>query len=263
MSWFYDTPVWITMPLFVGGFVVASCLVVWAMKPVVRRLVRDRDEWDRTLAHVIGTFGLFFGILLALVTVSVYENYAATRAVTVTEAGEVGALVRASTALPDEIGSPIRDELQAYLITVIEGDFVEQREGVLPDGSRAQVDAIEEILHGVEAVTGSEQAEYKQALEAFEAFFDARRDRIDATALALPSLIWVVIWVGAAVNAILIAFISVRSLRLHLLLAGLLAVFIGLVIFTTADMDRPYAGNVSVNAGAYERLYEQVFGPRG
>ncbi|WP_353813489.1 DUF4239 domain-containing protein [Agromyces sp. SYSU T00266] len=261
MNWFYDTPIWITLPVFVGGFVVVSCLLVWALKPVVRRLVRDPDEWDRTLAHVIGTFGLFFGILLALVAVSVYENYAATRAVTVREAGEAGALVRATTALPDEVGDRLRVELETYVLTVIEADFPEQRQGVLPDSSSRQVDAIEQILHDVEVRNMTEQSEFKQVLEAFEAFYDARRERIDATALALPPLIWVVIWVGAAVNAILIAFISVRSLRMHLLMAGLLALFIGLVIFTTADMDRPYAGNVSVNAGAYERLFEQVFGP--
>ncbi|WP_353828101.1 DUF4239 domain-containing protein [Agromyces sp. SYSU T0242] len=259
MNWFYDTTVWVTLPVFVGGFVVVSCLIVWGMRPVVRRLVTDTAEWDRTLAHVIGTFGLFFGILLALVAVSVYENYAVTRAFTVVEARETGALVRATTALPEEIGEPMREVLDDYLLTVIESDFPDQRVGVLPDASVEQVDAFEDLLHRVEAETMTEQAEFKQVLEDYEAFYDARSERIDATALALPPLIWLVIWVGAAVNAVLIAFISVTRLRMHLVMSGLLALFIGLVIFMTADMDRPYAGHVAVNPGAYERVYEQVF----
>ncbi|MFE5672133.1 DUF4239 domain-containing protein [Agromyces sp. NPDC056523] len=258
MNWLVNTSVWITLPLFVGGFVLISCLIVLALRPLVKRLVKDRREWDRTLGHVIGTFGMFFGILLALVAVSVYENYAATRDATVEEAGQIGALYRATTALPDDIGEPMRELIDDYTVAVIEEDFPMQREGVLPDASLDEVDAIEDIMHSFEAETLSEQAEYKQVLESFDVFIESRRERIDATALSLPTLIWVVIWVGAAVNAILVGFISVEGKRLHLLMAGLLALFIGLVIFVTADMDFPYAGTVAVDAGAYERVYVQI-----
>ncbi|WP_022883569.1 DUF4239 domain-containing protein [Glaciibacter superstes] len=99
-------------------------------------------------------------------------------------------------------------------------------------------------------------------LAAFDAVIEARRARIDATALALPPLLWLIIWVGAAVNAVLIAFIDVKNIRLHLLMASLLAVFIGLVIFVTADMDHPYAGAVSVDPGAFERVREQIIDVR-
>jgi len=50
----------------------------------------------------------------------------------------------------------------------------------------------------------------------------------------------------------------VRNLRLHLLMAGLLALFVGLVIFVTADMDHPYRGSISVGPGAFERVLQQT-----
>ena len=37
-----------------------------------------------------------------------------------------------------------------------------------------------------------------------------------------------------------------------------LGLFIGLVIFVTADMDHPYAGAISIGPGAYERVLEQI-----
>ena len=258
VDWFYTTSAWITLPLFVGGFVLVSCLIVVALRPVVQRHITDTGEWDRTLGHVIGTFGMFFGILLALVAVSVYENYAATRDVTVEEAGKLGALYRATAGLPDDVGEQMRAELDDYTVTVIEEDFPDQRVGILPEASLEQVNVVDELMHTVEAETLTEQAELKQVLEAYEGFLDARRARIDATALALPAMFWLVIWVGAAVNAVLIAFMSVKRLRMHLLMAGLLALFIGLVIYVTADMDRPYAGNVAVDSGSYQRVYEQI-----
>ena len=98
MEWFYETPIWITLPLFTIGFVAISCGIVLALRPLVQKLVKNGKEWDRALAHVIGTFGVFFGILLALVAVSVYENYADTREAALHEAGQVTALYRGTTA---------------------------------------------------------------------------------------------------------------------------------------------------------------------
>lgn len=237
---------------------VVSCAVVLVLRPVVRRLVDNPKEWDRALAHVISTFGVFFGILLALVALAVYENFSETHTATLDEASKVAALYRGTTGLPEEAGEPMRATLDEYVHAVIDGDFPAQREGQLPEQSAAQVDAFEVLLHDFEPQGPGEQAEFVQLLGVYDDFIETRRARIDATALQLPDVFWVVIWVGAAVNAIFIAFIDVRNIRLHLLMAGLLAVFIGLVIFVTVDMDHPYAGVIAVGPGAFERVLEQI-----
>lgn len=258
MQWFYDASVFVTMPLFVGGFVVVSCAIVLALRPVVRRVVDDPEQWDRVLEHVIGVFGVFFGILLALVAVSVYENFAEARQSTLDEASEIGALYRATGGMPDEVGIPMRVTIDQYVHTVIFQDFPAQREDAVPTTSAAQLDEFEDLLRSFEPQTPQDQAEFVQLVGVFDDFVEARRARIDVTTLALPVLFWAVIWVGAAVNAVLIGFIYVRRLGLHLLMAGLLALFIGLVIFVTADMDHPYAGTISVGPGAFERVLEQT-----
>jgi hypothetical protein len=43
-------------------------------------------------------------------------------------------------------------------------------------------------------------------------------------------------------------------------MAGLLALFIGLVMFVTADMDHPYVGTISVDPGDFSRLLAQWTG---
>ena len=101
-------------------------------------------------------------------------------------------------------------------------------------------------------------AEFQQLLATFDDFVETRRVRIDATTLELPLLFWVAIWVGAAVNAVLIGLIIVKSRRMHLVLAGMLALFIGLVMFATADMDLPYQGSIAIGPGAFERVQDQI-----
>jgi len=258
VDWFYDTSIWITLPLFVGGFVALSCLIVVGMRPVVRRLVDDPQEWDRALGHVIGTFGVFFGILLALVALSVYENFAETRVATLEEAAQITAFYRGTTGLPQDVGDSLRETIKEYVHTVVDQDFPSQARGILPEGSAVLVDDLERMLHAYEPVGLQQQAEFIQLLATYDDFIETRRARIDATSLELPPLFWLVIWVGAAVNAVLIGFIHVKSIRLHLLMAGMLALFIGLVIFVTADMDHPYQGSISVGPGAFERVLQQT-----
>jgi hypothetical protein len=258
VNWFFETSIIIAMPVFVGGFVVLSCAVVFALRPFVHRVVDKPKEWDHALGHVIETFGVIFGILLALVAVSVYENFAEARKATLEEAALVGALFRGTTGLPDETGIPMRATIQEFVHTVIEQDFPAQRRGQLPETSAAQVDEFEHLLHGFEPEPVQQEAEFLQLLATFDDFIEARRARIDATTLELPPPFWIVIWAGAAINAVLVALIHVRQMRLHLLLAGLLALFIGLVMFVTADMDHPYAGSISVGPGPFERVLVQT-----
>ncbi|HYJ48602.1 MAG TPA: DUF4239 domain-containing protein, partial [Microbacterium sp.] len=257
MTWFTTLPLAISLPLFVGGFVVVSCLVVVALRPVVRRLVDDAEQWDRVLGHVIGTFGVFFGILLALVAVSVYENYSDTREAALHEAGQITALYRGTTGLPDEVAEPLQETIREYLRVVIEEDWPDQRRGELPGASLELVNELEAEIHEYEPEGLQQLAEFQQLLATFDDFVETRRVRIDATTLELPLLFWVAIWVGAAVNAVLIGLIIVKSKRLHLVLAGMLALFIGLVMFATADMDLPYQGSIAIGPGAFERVMDQ------
>jgi hypothetical protein len=192
------------------------------------------------------------------VAVSVYENYADTREAALHEAGQVTALYRGTTGLPEQVAEPIEASIKEYLQAVIEEDWPDQQRGVLPDGSLRLVNQIEEEIHEYEPVGLQQLAEFQQLLATFDDVVETRRVRIDAKALALPLLFWISIWVGAAVNAVLLALIIVKSRRLHLVLAGMLALFIGLVMFTTADMDLPYQGSLAVGPGAFERVLSQI-----
>ncbi|WP_374008365.1 DUF4239 domain-containing protein [Leifsonia sp. LS-T14] len=257
MNWFYDLPDVVTLPAFVLAFAAGSCGVVLLLRPFVRRTVVEAAQWDRVLGYVVGTFGVFFGILLGLVAVSVYNNYSDTHAATLEEASRLSALYRDASGLPEAQRTELRDELTTYARAVIDEDWPQQRDGEVPTASLAAVDRIERIVYSVNPGNGREQAQLQQLLSTFDEFVEARRVRIDAATLQLPPLFWLVIWVGALINAILIACIDVKSVRLHLVMAGLLGLFIGLVMFVTADMDHPYAGTISVDPGDFSRLLEQ------
>ncbi len=253
-TWFYNTPDWITLPLFVIFFVAGSLGLVLLMRPLVSRWAENSVQWDRVLGYTGSTFGVFFSILLALVAVSVYSNYTDAHSESLAETSQIGALYRGTNGLPDQLGDQLRASLRDYVNTVIDEDWPAQRLGDIPTASTAKINGIEDLIYSFDPKTFQDSAKFSQLLATFDAFIEARRDRIDATTLQLPGLFWLVIWIGAIINAILIAMIDVDSRRLHLIMAGMLALFVALVIFLTAEMDHPYAGSISVDPGDFERL---------
>jgi len=253
---FYSAPEWITLPLFTAGFVALSLLLIVAVRSITRRTVTDSAQWDRVLGYTSSSFSAFFGILLALVAVSVYANYVDAHQSSADEASQISALYRSAGGLPQPLREEMRTAVTDYVHTVIDEDWPAQRKDRVPDASASGVDDIEQVLDAFDPTTLQAHARYSQLLATFDDFVEARSARIDATTLHLPIMFWIVIWIGAIINALLIAMIDVKSQRMHLIMGGLLAVFVAMVMFVTAEMDHPYAGWIAVGPGDFERLLD-------
>jgi hypothetical protein len=89
----------------------------------------------------------------------------------------------------------------------------------------------------------------------------ARRLRLDAVSTGLPGVMWTVVLVGAAISLSASFFFQVDDVRLHLILVTLLAMFIGLVIFMTFALDRPFRGDLGVRPEPYELIYDHLMKP--
>lgn len=260
MEWFYSAPLFVTLPLFLVAFVAGSLALVVALRPCVRSVSVQPKEWDRVLGYSIGTFGVFFGIFLALVAVAAYQNYVDVHTDALTESSALGAVYRDVSGFPATIAVPLQEALREYARAVINEDWPLQHMGIAPADSSPTLLYFQHMLL---TYRPSEELSslYTATVSQYNDLVAARRTRINVTPLGLPSLLWALIWVGAAVNAVLLACVDVKSLRVHLVMAGMLAVFIGLVIFVTADMDRPYMGDISVSAEDFQRLLQQVMSP--
>ncbi len=103
-----------------------------------------------------------------------------------------------------------------------------------------------------------QQAIYQQTISSFNTFVDARRSRLNETNLSIPTLLWTLIWVGAVVNALMISLIDVKQLRIHLIMSGLIAIYVGLLIYVTTSMDRPYSGPISIEPDDFRSLLAQL-----
>ena len=48
----------------------------------------------------------------------------------------------------------------------------------------------------------------------------------------------------------------------HAIMTAVMSLFLGLVIFLIADMDKPFRGDVLVSSGAYELVHDKLMSAR-
>jgi len=72
----------------------------------------------------------------------------------------------------------------------------------------------------------------------------------------IPAVMWYVVVVGALLNLSIVWLFDMRLITQLFLGGGMLAFFMGTMIFLIAAMDNPYKGEVSVTPDAFKEAYE-------
>jgi hypothetical protein len=258
--WVDMMPTAIGLPIFVVVFVGVSLAIVLGLRRWVPRKADGANEWDRVLGYAMASYGVLYGVTLALIAAATYENYRAVEEIVLKEASSVATLYRDVSGFP----SPERESLELLLAEytehVISIDWPKQAASEIPSHTVHEVSEIRDILFAFEPTTQAQIAVQLQTIQAFNQFLTARGERIGVTGLALPGLLWIVLGVGALLNAVLIGLVEMRQLRVHLLMAGIIASYVAIVIFAIASFDRAYTGFVAVSPEYFVELRDWLFG---
>lgn len=261
--WLYSMPVAVALPLFVAAFVGTSLLIVLGLRRWVPRTGDRMSEWDRVLGYVMASYGVLYGVTLALIAAASYEDYRGVEDIVLQETSSISTLYRNASGLPEPTSGELQSLLVEYTNHVIEVDWVRQAAGVIPSHTAPQVTKMQDLIFAFEPADESESNLHAATITAFDQFLSARGARIGATAQELPPILWLVLYVGALINAILIGLVEVERLRIHLIMAGLVAAYVGIVIFAIASFDHIYTGEVSVDTSFFEELKSSLFTTKG
>jgi hypothetical protein len=257
--WLYDLPLFVGLPVFIALVVGGSCAILLVLRKWVFRVAPQGEEWDRVLSYAVGAYGVFYGVTLALIAAAAYGNFTEVDGVVLEESSTLAALYRTAALLPEPESTQLQQQINLYTRDVIELDWPLQRQLQIPAETDANITAMQQAIAAVQPTTPAEILYVQQSLDQFHMLVENRRERIALTHLALPSVLWIVLAVGAVLNAILIGLIEVRNLRVHLLMSGMLALFVALLLYAIAGFDHAYAGPIAVTPEYFEDLLQGLF----
>ena len=258
MGFLFDLPLILTGPALIVMLVsVALAGLGWFRKHRLPRL-RFGDYDVEFGAAMLASIMVFYALATALTAVQVWESYDEVKEVNEHEASSLAALYRNVSQYPEPLRGALREQIRAYTHQVIHESWPLQRKGIIPTRTVQSLDQLQSLLVSFEPTTEAEKGLALETLASYGRMMEAHRMRLDSVERRLPGVLWLVIVLGAFISLTSSFYFPVEDVRVHRVQVGLLAGFIGLVIFMILALDRPYRGDLGLKPRPYEILYEHL-----
>lgn len=261
LLWIYDLPTWL-LALFILAFFLTTSLGGLLLS---RRLVTKRLVFSREINDAVNYFGTaiaaMYSVTLGLIAVASWSNFSNIQGLVSKEASTIGVLYRDAGGYPEPLRTELRQMLRTYTLHIIDKSWPAQQHGLLDDESTTMVTDIHQKMMDYRPPDLGAMALHGEALHKFNEMADLRRQRADRVNDALPGVLWSVLIFGAILMLMISYLFWIADVRFHLLLQGMLTVFIALMIFLIAALDRPFRGEVSVSSDSYTVIVKRLMDP--
>ncbi len=237
-----------TLPILSGGALVAACFVIPTLvgtvllQPTVARMVRQERNPNDSLGLLLSSFSLYYGVLLALLSIAVYGNYLEAEDVAGREAAGLFTLYRLVDGYPEPLRVEVTDLLRSYAREETGPGWASQNRGVTsPESSDLVARIGRSLLRFSPDRDKGQDVLHAEVLTRFGDFVEARRTRIQAARTSIPTIMWYLVLIGAGLNILVVWLFDLKRLT-HFIIGGVLSLFIGLVIYMVAVLDQPFRG---------------------
>jgi hypothetical protein len=247
--------------LFCGTFVAVTWMGIFLTRATFHSWLHQEKRANEMVGLALTSYFVLFGLLLGLLAVATYQNYATVGDIVDNEASSLAALYREISSLPQPSRGQLQQRLREYTRYTIEEGWAQQRKGTVPKGEVVRSGLLIRSL--LDFVPGNQKEEiiYEDALRQSVHRDELSRARLSNVTIGLPTVLWWVVAVGAAINIVLIWILDME-IHVHMILGAALASILGLIIFLIAELDNPFRGQVSIGPSAIARVYEDVMKPR-
>jgi hypothetical protein len=241
-----------------------SMFVSGACALLVRRCVRVevlRSHHD-TLAHYILILTAMYGLLLAFVYLSLWEDQRDAAEQVAVEAGELQSLFRLAGSFPESDKQATRAAALAYAQHVLDQEWPQMRRRRLgwSEYVPGELKVLWAAVIGFEPQTERERVLLASAVDAFDRLQQARRERISYSGQSLAPYLWLVLILGGVLIFGCTLFIGMDQLGSQLVLTGICAGWIVVLLFVVRDLQNPFQGYWAVGSEPFQHALERIEG---
>jgi hypothetical protein len=238
-------------------FIGITWLGIVLIHPVMRRLLHRDEPSNEPIIHIAGNFGLFFAVLLGLLTITAFENTKSLRENISREASSLSAIYRSADVYPEPLRSELKAQLRDYMHYVIDKDWPAHRRGVVPQGGEHRLQVIRATLMSYEPATKTQELLHNEFLRYMGEMMVHREARMEGVEAAIPGVMWYLVIIGALLTIVFLWMLHMNLVP-QIILGGFTAFFLGIMIFLVYAMDHPLQGAVSIQPESFRSVYDSV-----
>ena len=221
---------------------------------LVRRnvTVSTLESHNDVAGFVYAVVGVIYAVLIAFMVFAVYGQYQTAEGRIEKEAASLGDLYRVSSNLREPTRSEVLVLLKAYARTMVEKEFPEMEKGKFHEEPKIQHDKLWNLFYEYKPKDEIDGLWFNQALSTFIGFADAKRDRMASVKQALPSFMWLVLYVGGFITIVYSYFFGTRNVWAQTLIVIFLAGSVTLVLLLISALEHPFTGIIRVSPEPFE-----------
>ena len=221
---------------------------------LVRRnvTVSTLESHNDVAGFVYAVVGVIYAVLMAFMVFAVYGQYQTAEGRIEKEAASLGDLYRVSSKLREPTRSEVLVLLKAYARTMVEKEFPEMEKGKFHEEPKIQHDKLWNLFYEYKPKDEIDRLWFNQALSTFIGFADAKRDRMASVKQALPSFMWLVLYVGGFITIVYSYFFGTRNVWAQALIVIFLAGSVTLVLLLISALEHPFTGIIRVSPEPFE-----------
>ncbi len=225
--------------VFGGGSVAGLC--------VVRRLVPvDHLQKNHEVAGItFGVLGAFYGLVLAFVIVAAWEQFTAANANSHQEASALESLYKLGAGFAEPMRTRFDSAVSEYTHRVVDEEWPQMAN----DNYRAQTGRtlkLWSILLSYHAADSREQMLEDKAIDQLNIVGQARNQRILYYDDDLPSVVWLVIYLGCAITIGFSYYFGSHVFRAQVVMCAFFSILLGITILAILELAHPYQGTVTI-----------------
>ncbi|MBV8116613.1 MAG: DUF4239 domain-containing protein [Candidatus Eremiobacteraeota bacterium] len=234
--------------VIVGGFVAATLVVGYIIERIAPREIRI--EHNDLAGFILAVIGVIYAVLLAFVTIGVWERFQQAEARTYDEAGMLAVIYRDADSFPQR--REIRDQVRAYTEAVVSDEWPRMRRGEDSVDADRSLERVDRLVRNLRVTSQSQQDVHDQMLAALNTAQIDRNSRLSEDSTGINGIMWVVLVAGAVITVAFTYLFGFRRNVMQLLMTGALGLLIGLVLFLAVALNYPYRGSITVPPHAFE-----------
>ena len=207
--------------------------------------------------------GVAYGVLLAFVVLSVWDEYEQTKGSVEAEAERFYNLFRNTYNYPPKTAAKMQDALIDYAIEVRDNEWPQMQQGVRGSTSTA------EAYTRLSFIVGQARPEdirfvpsVMHSLNLLQQIADHRMERLADVGGHVTPAVWAVLLLGAFITLGYCSFFATKRVGAQILMTGGLAAIIGSIFFLMLILNYPFSGPQALSptpiGDAIERMRAEI-----
>jgi uncharacterized protein DUF4239 len=254
----FDAPLWLSGLVLIAGLSGFSLAAQWLIRTRVMQGLRMRPHEAEYPATIIASVMVFYGLVAALVAITVWEKHTTVEERVSAEASSIASVWRDLGGYPEPARDSLHAKLRDYTEYVIEQAWPEYRKGRIPAEGVERLNGLQDELLVFEPATESQKILHAETLRAYNQMVLTRRLRLDAVGKGLPGVIWLLVIAGGMISLVVSLFFPVEHARYQSILIVSLATLVALVILVILALDQPFRGDLGIGPESLRLVHDHL-----